>query len=56
MMGWVGFVVVGDYPLLMMSGSMIVWLPRGIFGAFVVVGVIILVRQFQLLRKRHTFK
>ena len=50
----VGFVVVGGYPLLMMSGPMMVWLPRGIFGAFFVVGVIILVRQFQLWRRQNS--
>ncbi len=46
-----GFVVVGGYPLLMMSGSLIVWIPRAIFGLFFVMGLIILIRQFQLWKR-----
>ncbi len=51
-----GFVVVGGYPLLMMSGPLIVWLPRGVFGAFFAMGLIILIRQFQLWRRHRTSK
>ncbi len=52
------FVVVGGYPLLMMPGLLIVWvwLPRGIFGIFFAMGLIILIRQFQLWRRRQASK
>jgi hypothetical protein len=47
------FLVVGGYPLLMMGGSdPLVWLPRGIFGAFFAMGAVVLIRQIQLRRRR----
>jgi hypothetical protein len=45
------FVVIGGYPLLMMSGPLITWLPRGIFGIFFVMGLIILIGQLQLWKR-----
>jgi len=51
-----GFIVVGGYPLVMMSGPLIVWLPRGIFGTFFVIGLVILIRQIQLWRRHRVSK
>ena len=49
------FLVVGGYPLLMMGGSApLVWLPRGIFGAFFMMGAVVLMRQIQLWRRRSS--
>ena len=50
------FVLTGGYPLLIMSGPPIVWLPRGIFGIFFVIGLVILIRQFQLWKRRRASK
>ena len=50
----VGFVVVGGYPLLMLPGPPIVWVVRGVFGVFFAIGLIIVIRQLQLWKKRRT--
>jgi formate-dependent nitrite reductase membrane component NrfD len=52
----VGFVVVGGYPLLMLPGPPIVWVIRGVFAAFWAIGLIIVVSQVQLWKKRRTSK
>ncbi len=53
-----GFVVVGGYALGFMgvSGPLIGWLPRGIFGISFAMGLVILIRQFQLRRRRQASK
>jgi hypothetical protein len=51
-----GFVVVGGYPLLMLPGPPIVWVIRGVCGAFFAIGLIIVVRQFQLWKKHRSSK
>jgi TRAP-type C4-dicarboxylate transport system permease small subunit len=53
------FLLAGGYPLLMMPmiwGPPIVWLPRGIFGVFFVIGFVILARQLQLWRRGRASK
>lgn len=47
------FAIIGGYPLLMMPGPPIVWLVRGIFGAMFLIGLLVLIRQFQLWRQRR---
>jgi hypothetical protein len=52
------FAVSGAYVTLMMPGLAhpIVWLVRAPFALLAAVGSILLIRQFQLRRKRDTFK